>query len=90
MFYLYILRKIIQLFFSRLNKIEVKTGKELTVKQLITKAHSIAVSLLERGIKKSDIILCFSANNLEYAVLQFALYFLGNTFTPAKPTNGVF
>jgi acyl-coenzyme A synthetase/AMP-(fatty) acid ligase len=48
------------------------------------------VSLLDRGIKKSDIILCLSANNLEYAVLQFALYFLGNTFTPAKRTNGVF
>jgi hypothetical protein len=46
MFYLYILRKIIQLLFSRLNKIEVKTGKELTVKQLVTQAHSIAVSLL--------------------------------------------
>ncbi len=51
--------------------------------------HSIAVNTRE-GNKKSDIILCLSANNLEYAVLQFALYFLGNTFTTAKPTNGVF
>ncbi len=62
----------------------------MTVKQLITQAHSIAVSLVKRGITKSDIILCFGTNNLEYAVLQFALYFLGNTFTPAKPTNGIF
>jgi long-subunit acyl-CoA synthetase (AMP-forming) len=62
----------------------------LTVKQLITQAHSIAVSLVKRGITKSDIILCFSANNLEYAVLLFAIYFLGNTFTPASPTNGIF
>jgi 4-coumarate--CoA ligase len=68
----------------------MKTGKELTVKELITEAHSIAVSLIKRGITKSDIILCFSANNLEYAVLMFAIYFLGNTFTPVKPTNGVF
>jgi acyl-CoA synthetase (AMP-forming)/AMP-acid ligase II len=68
----------------------MKTGKELTVKELITQAHSIAVSLIKRGITKSDIILCFSANNLEYAVLLFAIYFLGNTFTPVNPTNGVF
>jgi 4-coumarate--CoA ligase len=68
----------------------MKTGKELTVKQLITQAHRIAVSLINRGITKSDIILCFSANNLEYAVLLFAIYFLGNTFTPVSPTNGVF
>jgi len=68
----------------------MKTGKELTVKQLITSAHSIAVSLIKRGITKSDIILCFSANNLEYAVLMFAIYFLGNTFTPVNPTNGIF
>jgi acyl-CoA synthetase (AMP-forming)/AMP-acid ligase II len=73
-----------------LNKIEANTGKELTVKQLITQAHSIAVSLIKRGIKKSDIIHCFSANNLEYAVLQFAIYFLGNTFIPVSPTYGSF
>ena len=71
-------------------KIEAKTGKQLTVKQLLAEANSLAVALIKRGITKSDVFLCFSSNNLEYAVLQFAIYFLGNTFTPVSPTNGVF
>ncbi len=71
-------------------KIEVKTGKELTVKQLISQANNIAVALIKRGITKSDIFSCFSENNLQYAITLFAIYFLGNAFTPIKPTNGYF
>ncbi|CAG2162082.1 unnamed protein product [Oppiella nova] len=32
----------------------------------------------------------FSANSIEYVIGQFAVYLLGNTFSPVKPTNGVF
>ena len=62
----------------------------MTVKQLLAEANSLAVALIKRRITKSDVFLCFSSNNLEYTVLQFAIYFLGNTFTPVSPTNGVF
>ncbi len=68
----------------------MKTGKELTVKQLISQSNNTAVALLKRGISKSDIISCFSENNLQYAITQFAIDFLGNTYTPIKPTNGYF
>jgi long-subunit acyl-CoA synthetase (AMP-forming) len=71
-------------------KVEVKNWQRINCKKLISQSNNIAVALLKRGISKSDIISCFSENNLQYAITQFAIDFLGNTYTPIKPTNDYF
>ncbi len=69
-----------------ITKIETKTGKKITLKELISQANSVAVALINRGITKSDKILLFSPNSIQSSVLLFASYFLGLTLVPFVPT----
>jgi long-subunit acyl-CoA synthetase (AMP-forming) len=62
----------------------------LTAKEFIEKSHNIAVALIDNGIKKSDIILIYSENLIEYVITQFAIYLLGNTFTFSNKDNGAY
>ncbi len=62
------------------------TGREITVKEIISQANSIAVALINRGITKSDRFCIFSSNTISYSVLLFASYFLGVTLVPISPT----
>ncbi len=62
----------------------------MKLKELISQANSVAVALIKRGITKNDRIFIFSTNNIPYAVLLFASYFLGVTLVPLSPNLGVY
>ena len=62
------------------------TGEKVTYKQLLDAIQRVAHSLRERGIKKGDTLAIYSPNCPEYAVVFFAVSWLGGINTTINPT----
>ncbi|XP_054169306.1 uncharacterized protein LOC128966483 [Oppia nitens] len=57
----------------------------ITAKEMATKCHSLAMALIELGIKKSDIVLTFAENSIQHVIALLASIFLGVTIYPISP-----
>ncbi|XP_017479626.1 PREDICTED: 4-coumarate--CoA ligase 1-like [Rhagoletis zephyria] len=67
------------------------TGQsQLTYKEFYQKVQELAYSLLQKGVKKSDVFLFFADNSIDHAVAIFAAIFIGVTVTLLQPASGPF
>src|SRR5581483_8051619 len=72
------------------HQVEPNTEEKLTIKELISRANSVALGLVKYGIIKDDLIFIHGLNCIEYAVTLLATFFLGNTITTSPPANNVY
>ena len=76
--------------FSSNPQVEPQTEEKFTIKELISRANSVALGLVKYGIIKDDLFFIHGLNCIEYAVTILATFFLGNTITTSKPANNVY
>ncbi|XP_027205938.2 uncharacterized protein LOC113799499 [Dermatophagoides pteronyssinus] len=75
---------------ERIALIDSQDGTKLTYEQLNRKIQQYGQGFLNSGITKTDSVLFFADNNLEYFYSQFALIYLGVVFVPASPGDGAY
>lgn len=66
-------------------QVDHMTGRQLTGSQIKEASIKVASNLVKSGYKKGDVILIFSTNCLEYAMLFLACGAVGATVTTANP-----
>ena len=62
----------------------------MTYKEFYQKVQELAYSLLQKGVKKSDVFLFFADNSIDHAVAIFAAIFIGVTVTLLQPASRPF
>lgn len=65
---------------------EYLTGDSCTYAELKERSVKVANSLHLLGLRKGDVILCFSTNCINFTILMLACSSLGVWFSPANPT----
>lgn len=71
-------------------QIDFAQGTEWSRSEFEKKVEEFACGLVEFGVEKSDRIGFFGDNTGQYVIAMFAAIYLGVTFSPIKPANGVF
>ncbi|XP_012942880.1 probable 4-coumarate--CoA ligase 5 [Aplysia californica] len=65
---------------------EFATGKTIKYSQLRETCLKVASGLHRLGLRKGDVLLTFSTNNIDFTVLMLACSCIGVWFSPANPT----
>ncbi|OTF83199.1 hypothetical protein BLA29_004871, partial [Euroglyphus maynei] len=75
---------------ERIALIDSKDGTKLTYAQLNRKIQQYSRGFLNLGITKTDHVLFFGNNSIEYIIAQLAFIYLGVIISPSKPANGAY
>ncbi|UXI15209.1 hypothetical protein NH340_JMT01152 [Sarcoptes scabiei] len=70
--------------------IDYRTKQELSYAELHYDSMKFANVLKKLGFTKSDLVLFFGDNSIEYAVCMLGVIFLGSVYCPVTPANGPF
>jgi len=65
---------------------EFVTGKTCTFSELKDLSLKVAAGLHAQGLRKGDVVVVFSFNNIDFTLLMLACSYLGLWFSPANPT----
>ncbi|XP_076765643.1 luciferin 4-monooxygenase [Xylocopa sonorina] len=66
--------------------VDVFTGEELTMQDILDNSKKIAIALRKEGLKMDDRIAICSENNIKFPLVVCAAFYLGVTVCPLNPS----